>query len=251
MAARPAVPASPPLLAVAHGTRDPAGTAATEELLSRVRELRPGLPVILAYVDVARPHLADVLAGLTGEVVLVPLLLGAGFHIRVDIPAALAAAPRVTARIARALGPHPLLAAALADRLAQARAPGRGPVVLASAGSSDPVSRAATAAMATLLTRRLGRPAIPSYLCGGAPTPADAVAALHAEGHRDVAVASYLMTPGFFARKAAASAAAVTSAPLGAHDAVARLILDRYEQSLRRWCLVTHRMSGVRPTPPR
>ncbi|MEU8892276.1 sirohydrochlorin chelatase [Streptomyces sp. NPDC048442] len=226
--------AGPALLAVAHGTRDPAGTASTEELLDRVRELRPGLPVILAYVDVVGPHLSDVLAGLCGEVVLVPLLLGTGFHIRVDIPDALAAAPHVRARISRALGPHPLLASALADRLAEVRAPARGPVVLASAGSSDPTSRAATATMATLLTRRLGRPAIPSYLCGGAPTPAAAVAALHAEGHRDVAVASYLMTPGFFARKAASSGTGtVTSAPLGAHEAVARLILDRYDGARR------------------
>ncbi|MFJ4879495.1 sirohydrochlorin chelatase [Streptomyces sp. NPDC088745] len=224
----------PPLLAVAHGTRDPEGTAATEELLSRVRELRPGLPVVLAYVDVARPALADVLAALHGEVVLVPLLLGAGFHLRVDVPEALAAAPQVRARIAGALGPHPRLASALADRLAEAAAPAAGPVVLASAGSSDPRSRAGTAAMAGLLADRLGRPAVASYLCGGAPTPADAVAALRARGFRQVAVASYLMTPGFFARKAAATAGTVASAPLGAHDAVARLVLDRYDEACAR-----------------
>ncbi|CAM5454185.1 hypothetical protein GCM10010329_33720 [Streptomyces spiroverticillatus] len=219
----------PPLLAVAHGTRDPDGTAATEELLGRVWELRPDLAVVLAYVDVVRPALADVLATLHGDVVLVPLLLGTGFHLRIDIPEALAAAPHVRARIAAALGPHPLLASALADRLREAAVPADGPVVLASAGSSDPRSRADTAAMADLLADRLGRPAVASYLCGGTPTPADAVAALHAQGHREVAVSSYLMTPGFFARKAAATTGTVASAPLGAHDAVARLVLDRYE----------------------
>jgi sirohydrochlorin ferrochelatase len=262
-----------PLLAVAHGTRDPAGTATTEALLDLVRELRPGLPVRLAYVDVARPSLADVLARLSGEVVLVPLLLGTGFHIRVDIPAALAEAPQVSARIAGALGPDPLLAHALADRLAQARCPASGPVVLASAGSSDPKSQQDTATMADLLTAHLGRPAIPSYLCGGSPTPAEAVATLRAAGHREVTVSSYLMTPGYFARKAAASAVptgawteagteagtgagtekarpgaeagpggtegtdsqvfakSVASAPLGAHEAVAGLILARYDEA--------------------
>ncbi|MCX5206589.1 sirohydrochlorin chelatase [Streptomyces sp. NBC_00237] len=238
----PQTPLSPrPLLAVAHGTRDPDGTSATEELLARVRELRPGLEVVLAYVDVARPALPDVLATLRGDVVLVPLLLGTGFHIRVDIPEALAAAPHVRARITRALGPHPLLATALADRLTEVRAPATGPVVLASAGSSDPRSRADTAAMADLLTHRLGRPAVASYLCGGTPTPADAVAALHAEGHRRVAVSSYLMTPGFFARKAAATPGTVTSAPLGAHDAVARLVLDRYDEASAHPCHGTTR----------
>ncbi|MFJ2738703.1 sirohydrochlorin chelatase [Streptomyces sp. NPDC087440] len=225
-------PGTRPLLAVAHGTRDPDGMSTTEQLLSLVRELRPGLPVILAYVDVARPALADVLATLRGEVVLVPLLLGTGFHLRTDIPEALAAAPQVRARTAAALGPHPLLAAALADRLGEAEAPADSPVVLASAGSSDPRSLADTAAMADLLAHRLGRPAVASYLCGGAPTPADAVAELHAQGHREVAVASYLMTPGFFARRAAAAAGTVTSAPLGAHEAVARLILNRYDAAV-------------------
>ncbi|MFI5801691.1 sirohydrochlorin chelatase [Streptomyces sp. NPDC051561] len=242
-------PPAPPLLAVAHGTRDPSGTATTEALLNLVRELRPELRVLLGYVDVAHPGLGDVLAGLSGDLVLVPLLLGTGFHIRVDIPAALAEAPQVNARVAAALGPDPLLAHALADRLAQARTPASGPVVLASAGSSDPRSQQDTATMATLLTRHLGRPTVPSYLCGGSPTPAEAVAALRAEGHRDITVSSYLMTPGFFARKAAAAAApgplpgtegtegpesqvsvkSAASAPLGAHEAVARLILARYD----------------------
>jgi sirohydrochlorin ferrochelatase len=190
--------------------------------------------VVLAYVDVVGPSLTDVLAELSGEVVLVPLLLGTGFHIRVDIPAMLATAPQVRARTAHALGPDPLLASALVDRLEQARAPSSGPVVLASAGSTDPVSQRATVAMADLLGERLGRPAVASYLCAGSPTPADAVAALRAQGHREVAVASYLMTPGFFARRAADAADAagsVTSAPLGAHGAVARLIVNRYEEA--------------------
>ncbi|GHH44512.1 sirohydrochlorin chelatase [Streptomyces candidus] len=149
----------------------------------------------------------------------------------------LAAAPQVEARVARALGPDPLLASALADRLAEAGAPSSGPVVLASAGSTDPLSQRAAVAMADLLGERLGRPAVASYLCAGSPTPADALAALRAEGHRDVTVASYLMTPGFFARRAAAAADAagsVTSAPLGAHGAVARLIVDRYEEAAAR-----------------
>ncbi|MEU1374176.1 sirohydrochlorin chelatase [Streptomyces triculaminicus] len=223
---------APPLLAVAHGTRDPAGMAAIGALLGRVAALRPGLPVRLGCVDVARPSLAEALAGLSGTVVVVPLLLGDGYHVRVDIPRALAAAPRVRARVAPALGPDPLLAEALAGRLAEAEPRGGGgPVVLAAAGSTEPAANAATESMAGLLSARLGRPAVAAYLCGGSPTPAEAVSALRAGGHRQVAVARYLLGPGFFARHAARAGGSVVSEPLGAHDAVARLVLRRYDRA--------------------
>lgn len=260
----PAPPNRPrvPLLAVAHGTRDSAGLAATAALLDMVRALRPGLPVELGYVDVAEPLLADTLARLAGPVVVVPLLLGAGYHVREDIPAALAAAPQVTARVADVLGPDPRLAAILHERLTAAWGVGAprtvddhddtppenhprpvpdnadtlpdrcAAIVLAAAGSTDPSANADAAEMAALLGGLTGRTVVPSYLCASSPTPAEAVAALRADGIRDIAVSGYLMTPGHFARKAAASGADVTSAPLGAHPALARVVLDRYDQAL-------------------
>ncbi|MBD0672913.1 sirohydrochlorin chelatase, partial [Streptomyces sp. CBMA156] len=63
------------------------------------------------------------------------------------------------------------------------------------------------------------------------PTPHQAVAALRAAGHPEVALAGYLLSPGFFARRAATTAARWTSAPLGAHPAVARLVLRRYDEA--------------------
>ncbi|TQF08120.1 hypothetical protein E6W39_00375 [Kitasatospora acidiphila] len=225
------------MLAVAHGTRAAAGVATTEALLARVRALRPDLRVECCYLDLASPALPEALARLRGAVVLVPLLLGTGYHHRVDIPAAVAAEPRPQARIARPLGPHPLLAAALTDRLYAAgwrpRAP-RSALVLAAAGSTDPAAGVDTAAMAALLREHLpGRPpVVPANLCGAGPSPAEAVTALRAAGHRQVAVAEYLLGPGFFARRAAASGACLTSAPLGAHDALARLVVLRYQEAL-------------------
>src|SRR5262249_24543227 len=129
-------PPAPPLVAVAHGTRVRAGESVVSELLERVRALLPGTQVAAAYVDVGRPSLAEALAQLRGDVVIVPLLLGAGYHVRVDIPRALAAAPWVRARVAESLGPDPLLAEVLADRLAEAGARPGDEVVLAAAGSS-------------------------------------------------------------------------------------------------------------------
>lgn len=229
-----AAPAAPVLLAVAHGTRDAEGVAAIEALVARVRALRPELRTERCFLDIASPSLPEVLAGLRGEVILVPLLLGAGYHIRVDIPAALADAPQLRARVARALGPDPLLADALTERLGEAgwRA-GDGPVVLAAAGSTDPAANADTAAMAELLRERLprGTDVVPAYLCAAGPTPAEAVAALRTAGHARVAVAEYLLSPGFFARRAARSGACLTSAPLGPHDTLARLVTLRYDEA--------------------
>ncbi|WP_066951556.1 sirohydrochlorin chelatase [Streptomyces lushanensis] len=220
----------PALVAVAHGTRDPVGVATVEALLNLVRSLRPGSRVEVGYLDLVRPSLDETLAALRGEAVLVPLLLGAGHHVRTDIPAALATAPRLRASVARALGPDPLLATALSARLAEAGWAGS-PVVLAAAGSTDPAANADTARMATMLQARLNAPVLPSYLCASSPTPAEAVARLHAGGHTSVAVAGYLLAPGTFSRRASRSGAALTSAPLGTHAAVAELILQRYDET--------------------
>ncbi|MET8701709.1 CbiX/SirB N-terminal domain-containing protein [Kitasatospora sp. NPDC004723] len=225
----------PVLLAVAHGSRLAAGVAANHALLQRVRALRPRLDVRCCFLDLARPGLPEALAALNGRAaVLVPLLLGGGYHLRVDLPRALAAAGLAHLPLARALGPHPLLAAALADRLTAAgRPPGAGPVVLAAAGSSDPAANADTARAAALLADRLGdgRPVVPAYLSAARPTPRQAVAALHAAGQRRVAVAPYLLAPGFFADRAGGAGARWTGAPLGTHDALARLVALRYDEA--------------------
>ncbi|MFD6922659.1 sirohydrochlorin chelatase [Streptomyces sp. NPDC059944] len=229
-------PLRPTLLAVAHGTRDAAGVAVTEALVDRVRALRPDLRVERCFLDLVTPSLPEALARLRGDVVLVPLLLGAGYHVRVDIPEALASAPHLRARVAGALGPHPLLADALTDRLADAgwRA-GDGPVVLAAAGSTDPDANTDAAAMAALL--RLRHPSlhdvVPAYLCAAGPTPAEAVTALRSEGHTRIAVAPYLMSPGFFARRAAHAGGNLTSAPLGTHTSLAHLVALRYDEALK------------------
>ncbi|GAA1982582.1 sirohydrochlorin chelatase [Kitasatospora viridis] len=218
------------LVAVAHGTRDPAGAAALHALIAEVRTQRPGLRVELCFLDHALPRPAELLAELRGTAVLVPLLLGPGFHLRVDLPAAAAAAPHLRIRPAAPLGPDPLLAEALHDRLAEAGEPADA-VVLAAAGSTDPAGNAEAARMAGLLTARLDRPVAAGYLCASSPSPAEAVAALRAAGHRRVAVAPYLLAPGFFATRAARSGGALTAAPLGAHPALARLVLERHDRA--------------------
>ncbi len=228
--------APPTLVAVAHGSRDPAATRTVRALLDLVRELRPHVPVRLAHIELAAPLLDDTLAAVRGPAVLVPLLLGRGHHVKKDLPAAVARAPHLSARIAEPLGPHPLLATALHGRLAEAglRRAARTGVVLAAAGSRDPDSLADTDRCAALLSNRLGGlPVVPAYASAGGRTVTEAVALLTSRGCHRVAVAGYFTAPGRFAAQVAASAPWIASAPLGAHPAMARLVVERYERAVR------------------
>nr|WSW69360.1 sirohydrochlorin chelatase [Streptomyces sp. NBC_00995] len=234
----PAAPA-PALVAVAHGSRDPRALRTVTELLDRVRELRPGTDVRLGHIELNEPLLPQTLDDLGGgEAVLVPLLLGRGYHVKQDIPQAVAGAAALRTRTARPLGPHPLLVEALHGRLTEA---GWLPsddgnrdsaVVLAAAGSRDPESAAGTRRTAQQLSERLGGvPVVPAYASAATPTVPAALRALAARGRRRVAVASYFTAPGRFASAAADQATWIAAAPLGAHPAMARLLLHRYDQA--------------------
>lgn len=232
-------PAAPALVAVAHGSRGPQALRTVTELLVRVRELRPGLDVRLGHIELNEPLLPETLDALgNGEAVLVPLLLGRGYHVKQDVPQAVAAAPALRTRTAAPLGPHPLLVEALHGRLADAgwRPADDGnrnsAVVLAAAGSRDPESAADTRRTAQLLSERLGGvPVVPAYASAATPTVPVALRALAARGRRRVAVASYFTAPGRFASAAAGAAPWIAAAPLGAHPAMARLLLHRYDQA--------------------
>ena len=235
----------PPLVAVAHGSRDPAGQRTVEELLDVVRARRPGIDVRVAYVQNADPALPQVLAGLAGlaavpahpsakGAVVVPLLLSRGYHVAVDIARAVAAHGGT---VTPPLGPDPLLTEALAGRLAEAGVPARAPVVLAAAGSSDPSAAADVEAQAAELAERRGAPVVAAYASALAPAVADAVRLLRPAGTAGapsvgVAVATYLLAPGRFANSVRACAveagATWVSDPLGAHPALADLVLRRH-----------------------
>ncbi|RZQ62624.1 sirohydrochlorin chelatase [Amycolatopsis suaedae] len=213
------------IVLVAHGTRDPAGAEVSERLAARVRE--KGVPVRLAYADVRAPDVTTVLSDVDGPAVVVPAFLAAGYHVRSDVPAQVAAAGRSDVWVSRHLGPAPELVDVLARRL---RRDGYRPgdrVVLGAAGSSDPVALADVAVAARSLAAWLGTPVRTAYAATARPSVADVVA----EGGR-VAVASWLLAPGLFQRRLRESGAAVVTEPLGDHPAVADLVLRRYAEAL-------------------
>ena len=219
------------LLLVAHGTRDPAGATVTEAVAEQVRGLL-GVRVAVCYADVRQPTPAEALAELQGPVVAVPMFLAAGYHVRVDVPAQLAATGRSDVLLAETFGPDPALVAAAASRLRAAGLRDGDAVVLATIGSSDPHARADGATAARRLARELAAPVTLATVAMGGPRVPDAVARLRADGAERVAVASWLLAPGLFQRALVASGADVVAEPLATHDAVARLVVARYTAAL-------------------
>lgn len=227
----PSPPATPTLICAAHGTRSAPGLATIDRLVSGVRAARPALDVRASFVDVAPPFLADVLAEVRGPVVIVPVLLSGGYHVRVDIPSVIGDRPDTVQT--PALGPDRAVSLALADRLSAARGRSRPPadrIVLVATGSTDPLARADVAAAAADLADLVGRP-VEAAVLGGAGAALAEVLGRFAPG--SVEVASYLLAEGFFADKLRLDALGlgveVISPPIGGHPAIADLILRRYD----------------------
>lgn len=78
------------LLLFAHGARDPRWAQPFEAVAERVREARPGTPVRLAFLEFMSPGLVEAGADLVTQgcqrVEVLPLFLGAGGHVRKDLP---------------------------------------------------------------------------------------------------------------------------------------------------------------------
>lgn len=190
------------------------------------------------YLDHTSPRLGEVLGdlGAPRRAVVVPLLLGAAYHSKVDVPAAIEAAGGRAVQ-ADVLGPDPLLIGALERRLAEAGIPPGDPgtaVVLAAAGSTDASAVADVRDSAAAWARRGWWAVEPAYASAAAPTVADAVADLRRRGAPRVAVATYLLFPGLFADSVAAAGADVTSAPLTDAPEVAAVVLARYDAAAGR-----------------
>ncbi|WP_399141223.1 sirohydrochlorin chelatase [Streptomyces sp. NBUA17] len=233
-------PGRPVLLVIAHGSRDPRHAATVHALVRRVRALRPDVRVETGFLDFNVPSVRGVLESLETEgvrdVVALPLLLTRAFHAKADIPAVLAdAPPRLRVRQAEVLGPSPLLLAALERRLYEA---GLAPadksstgVVLASAGSSDPEASAVIADIAREW-RHTGWCAVrPAFASASLPRTEDAVRQLRELGCARVAVAPYVLAPGFLPDRIARGAAGadVLADVLGPSPEVARVLLERYD----------------------
>lgn len=234
------------LLGVAHGSKDPASQDVVRALLVRAAALRPGLRTADAYVDNASPSIRRALASLAGEgvddVTVVPLLLTPASHSKTDVAASVQAGrlahPRMRLRYGRPLGPHPALVEVVAQRLAEVGARTDDPVVLVAGGALDPEANAAVAATARLLFEGRGWPSVDvAFASTARPTVTEALERLRAQGSTRASVARYFLGPGYLPGLVERLATSVdgldvvVSAPLGDTDALARLVVERYDEA--------------------
>jgi len=236
--------AAPALVALAHGSRDPRSAATIKELVAAARAQRPDLRIEAAFLELSTPSFETVVTKLVKagheEIVVVPLLLTDAFHAKVDVPSVIAAAterhPGTKIQVTSILGLEPCFLRVLDERLRAALKANRvrelDALVLAAAGSSDPLANQAVARLARIWGAHHKLPVTAAYASAAPPATGEAVRAFRGEGRRHIAVASLFLAPGFLPDRAAELAleagAVAVSAPLGAHPEVARTILARY-----------------------
>ena len=127
------------LILFAHGARDPRWAAPFEAVAARVRAQQPGLHVRLAFLEFMAPTLPEAGAELAAlgctNLQVLPMFLGAGGHVRKDLPllidALRSAHPGLRVHLQAAIGEVQSVTTAMADAalaaLAALASTGEGP----------------------------------------------------------------------------------------------------------------------------
>ena len=110
------------LILMAHGARDPRWAEPFEAVAAAVRQQRPSLTVMLAYLDFMSPQLPEAAAMLAAQgctqIQVLPMFLGSGGHVREDLPrlvqAVAEACPGLGIRLLPAISELPSVRAAMA-----------------------------------------------------------------------------------------------------------------------------------------
>lgn len=224
---------APALILTAHGSADPRSSATTHAVADRIRALRPGLDVRVAFCEKSEPNLADVLAGLRRPGIVTPLLLASAYHARVDIPSMVAEARAEVAQ-ADTLGEDPRLLQVLRERLADNGfdADPRTGVLIVAVGSSHAAANARTATLAGALGGDWAGVRI-AYATTQ-PSVEAGIEGLRRSGSERLVIAPWFIAPGRITDRVAAIAAdagVAMTEPLGAHPLVAETVLDRFDRA--------------------
>jgi sirohydrochlorin ferrochelatase len=184
--------------------------------------------VVLAWIELDTPLLRELIgppeAALPQRTpVVIPLLLSRGTHVARDLPAS--ATPP--------LGPDPLLTKMLLDRLLEAGVAAGRPLVLAAAGSADPLGTLDVSRQAEMLENAWGAPVRAGFVTSEPSLTAAGQAAAAAARIRSQdplspapsppAVVSYFLAPGRLP-----SSARPDTEHLGSHPELVELVLMRY-----------------------
>lgn len=208
----PGEPASgePVLLLCAHGSTARSAQVATEEIAAAVSTALPDTDVVLTWVDVQEPNVEARCSEYADRpVVIVPLLLSAGFHVHQDLAQAVAERPHHV--VTRALGPDRGLSELMARRIEQAEATAseleaasrdadreqlRPTLVLIAAGSSDERAVRDVHRQAEDLAELTARDVRVGFVSAVEPTAHQAVADAWHDGAHHVTAVSFHVARG-------------------------------------------------------
>ncbi|WP_431816073.1 sirohydrochlorin chelatase [Gordonia jacobaea] len=216
---------APQPILVAHGTRSVAGVATIARIAELVGE-RVGTTRV-AFVDVLGPSPSELLRQTTGPALIVPAFLAAGYHVRRDIPEHIEASGHQRVTLCDNMGPDPMLAVLMLERLRAAGWRRGDAVVMAAAGSSDALALADVETAARQLGELIDDDVPVGYVTTATPRVPDVVSATRRSRRRRVFIAAYLLAPGLFHARLSEYGADGVAAPIGADPRVADLIVAR------------------------
>jgi sirohydrochlorin ferrochelatase len=225
------------LVLTAHGSADPRSAANARAVANRIRFMRPGLLVRVAFCDLNTPRLPDVL---TPDAVVTPFLLADAYHARIDIPNQIAECG-MPVRQADVLGEDDRLVSVLHERLGELEVGDHDSelgVLVVAIGSTHAAANARTERVADKLSAGAQWAcATTAFATGNGPSPSDGVDWLRRNGARRVVIAPWFLAPGKLTDRVAKYAAAECipmATPLGGHPLVAETVLDRFDAAVAR-----------------
>src|ERR1700738_2670806 len=160
---------------------------------NRIRFMRPGLRVRVAFCDLNTPRLVDVV---TPDAVVTPFLLADAYHARIDIPRQIASCG-ATARQADVLGEDDRLVSVLHERLADLGVSAHDPqlgVLVVAIGSTHAAANTRTAQVADkLIAGTQWACATTAFATGSGPSLTETATELRRRGARHVVIAPWFL----------------------------------------------------------
>jgi len=225
------------VLLLVHGSRSPDYGAACKAFLDGW-ERYSGTHACLCFLEQCEPLLEDVLKGRAAQsraVVILPLLLNAGMHLRQDIPDRLAGFrrrhPATDIRFTDGLTDEGVIAEALHGRVIEIHADMKS-IILLTHGSRQNDTREHVECLADMLAQRAGAEVHLAFSGYGGPTFADVLAQQTGRGH--VAIVPHFLFPGGWMQQVQTDMDTfkhvhsgidlALAKPLGAHPCILRLL---------------------------
>jgi len=239
-----------PLVAVAHGSRDPRSARAVAAVLDTLRAEHPGVDIRLAFLDLNTPSVGQVLDAIAADghrqVAVIPLLLGSAFHARVDLPALLREArfrhPSLEVLCSRILGDDDLLVDAARELITDTGVSVDDPsvgIAVCAVGSRRPEANRTTGLLVPrIVAGTAWTKASACFATPANPSVTSALGSLSHSGARTLVLAPWILAPGLLWDRACAIAESAPNvriaATLTSHRAVARVIAERYTDAVHR-----------------